>query len=160
MSPTNSLVVAFALLMAVGLTASAQRGRVFKGWIANNDGRITRSEWNGSDQSFKANDWNGDGVLSGDEVRPGARRAERQNSERDFETPDREYEFDDWTARGFSGIDHNRDNRITADEWHFDRESFARADHNRDGVISRSEFLNEDVQHQDDDRGTGLFLST
>ena len=57
--------------------------------------------------------------------------------------------------RGFNGLDQNRDNRITAEEWHFDRESFRRADHNRDGVISRSEFLNEDVD-QDDDRDDRL----
>ena len=124
----------------------------FQAMDLNNDGRITRAEWKGSDQSFKVHDWNGDGVLSGEEVRPGARRGERQNSEQDFDGPDREYQFDDWTARGFTGIDDNRDNRITADEWHFDRESFRRADHNRDGVISRSEFLSEDARDQDDDR--------
>ena len=151
---SNTLVVALAVLMAAGQTVAAQRGRAtrFQGMDRNNDGRITRAEWNGSDWSFNVNDWTGDGVLSGDEVRPGARRAGRQDSVRDDDTPDREYEFDDWTARGFSGLDHNRDNRITADEWHFDREGFARADHNRDGVLSRSEFLHENVQQQDDDR--------
>ena len=33
---------------------------------------ITRSEWDGDDRSFANHDWNGNGVLSGDEVRPGA----------------------------------------------------------------------------------------
>ena len=151
---SNVLAVALVLAVAGGQTAAAQRGHAmrFQGMDRNNDGRITRAEWNGSDQSFKVHDWNGDGVLSGDEGRPGARRVEQQNRERDFDTPDREYTFDDWTVRGFNGIDHNRDNRITADEWHFDRESFRRADHNRDGVISRTEFLNEDAHDQDDDR--------
>jgi Ca2+-binding EF-hand superfamily protein len=151
---SNVLAVAIVLAVAGGQTAAAQRERAmrFQGLDRNNDGRITRAEWTGSDQSFKVHDWNGDGVLSGDEVRPGARRVERQNRDRDFDTPDREYQFDDWTVRGFNGLDHNRDNRITADEWHFDRESFRRADHNRDGVISRSEFLNEDAEDQDDDR--------
>jgi len=141
------------LAVAGGQTAAAQGGQAtrFQVMDRNNDGRITRAEWNGSDQSFKVHDWNGDGVLSGDEVRPGARRGEQQNRERDFDTPDREYQFDDWTVRGFNGIDHNRDNRITADEWHSDRESFRRADHNRDNAISRAEFLNEDAQDQDDD---------
>jgi Ca2+-binding EF-hand superfamily protein len=150
---SNVLAIALVLAVAGGQIAAAQRGRAmrFQGMDRDNDGRISRAEWNGSDQSFKVHDWNGDGVLSGEEVRPGARRVERQDRERDFDTPDREYQFDDWTVRGFNGIDHNRDNRITADEWHFDRESFRRTDHNQDGVISRSEFLSEDAE-QDDDR--------
>jgi Ca2+-binding EF-hand superfamily protein len=149
----NVLAVAIVLAVAGGQLTVAQRGRPmrFQGMDRNNDGRISRAEWNGSDQSFRVHDRNGDGVLSGEEVRLGARRVDRQDPEPDFDTPDREYQFDDWTVRGFNRIDHNRDSRITADEWHFDRESFRRADHNRDGVISRSEFLNEDAQ-QDDDR--------
>jgi Ca2+-binding EF-hand superfamily protein len=151
---SNVLAVALVLAVAGAQTAAAQSGPAmrFQGMDRNNDGRITRAEWNGSDQSFKVHDWNGDGVLSGDEVRPGARPVERQNREQEFDRPDREYQFDDWTVRGFSGIDHNRDNRITADEWHFDRESFRRVDHNRDGVISQSEFLSADAKDQDDDR--------
>lgn len=150
----NVLGVALALTVAAGQIADAQRGQAmrFQGMDQNKDGRITRQEWNGSDQSFKVHDWNGDGVLSGDEVRPGGRRAERQNRDDDFHDTDREYQFTDWTARGFTGLDHNRDNKITADEWHFDREGFRRADHNRDGAISRSEFLNENAQDEDDDR--------
>ena len=150
---SNVLIVALVLI-AGGQTAAAQRegGMRFQSMDLNNDGRITRAEWKGSDQSFKVHDWNGDGVLSGDEVRPGAHRAERPNGDQKFDEPDREYQFDDWTVRGFNRIDDNRDNRITADEWHFDRESFRRADHNRDGVISRSEFLSEDARDQDDDR--------
>ena len=67
-------------------------------------------------------------------------------------TPTASTNSTDWTVRGFTGLDHNRDNKVTADEWHFDREGFRRADHNRDGAISRSEFLNENAQEQDDDR--------
>lgn len=116
----------------------------------NNDRVITRAEWAGSDRSFAVHDWNGDGILSGDEVRVGAQRP-RTTDDRPFDSPDREYQFDDWTARGFTGVDHNRDGRITRDEWHFDRESYRRADHNGDGIISRAEFLTED-QEEDDDR--------
>ena len=68
-----------------------------------------------------------------------------------FDSADQEYVFADWTDRGFRALDHNRDGRITADEWHFDREGYRRADHNRDGVISRAEFLNETAANDEDD---------
>jgi Ca2+-binding EF-hand superfamily protein len=115
----------------------------------NNDGIIQRAEWRGSDQSFLVHDWNRDGVLSGQEVRIGALQPDRPPV--DFDGPDRDYPFYDWTARGFTSLDHNRDGRITLDEWHFDRPTFRRVDHNNDGVISRAEFLAEDSM--DDDRG-------
>jgi len=79
---------------------------------------------------------------------------------RAFDSDERECRFDDWTARGFTGLDHNRDGRITRDEWHFDREGFRRADHNSDGVVSRAEFLNEDQEDDDrDDRFEDLDLN-
>lgn len=115
----------------------------------NNDGRITRAEWNGSDRSFAVHDWNRDGVLSGDEVRIGAQRP-RTTDDWVFDSQEREYEFDNWTVQGFTALDHNRDGRITADEWHFDRESFRRADHNGDRILTRAEFLGEGPE--DDDR--------
>ena len=149
------LGVALALTVAAGQIVDAQRGRQmrYQGLDRNRDGRISRAEWNGSDQSFRNHDWNNDGVLSGDEVAPGARRQGRDRDREAEEPDDDDYQFDNWTVAGFRGIDENRDNRITADEWHFDRESFTRADHNRDGVITRREFLNEnDPQDQDDDR--------
>src|SRR5687768_2904535 len=42
----------------------------FRGMDTNADGRIQRREWRGSAQSFRVHDWNNDGLLSGDEVRP------------------------------------------------------------------------------------------
>lgn len=123
---------AIALLGWASVDTSAQgraRGRVgrenmrFAEMDANRDGVITRNEWRGSAQAFRSYDWNGDGVLAGEEVRGGG-------------------DFDDWTTRGFNNLDTNRDGRLTANEWYFDRAEFTRADRNRDGVISRSEFLN------------------
>lgn len=154
-----SLVVVALLVAAVPDLAAAQgqgrgRGRGteairFAAMDRNNDRTITRDEWRGSDRSFAVHDWNGDGVLSGNEVRIGAARP-RATGDPVFDSPDREYEFDDWTAQAFSTLDHNRDGRLTRDEWHFDREGFRRADHNGDGVLSRAEFLAEDLI--DDDR--------
>jgi Ca2+-binding EF-hand superfamily protein len=126
----------------------AQDKMRFQAMDENHDGRITQKEWRGSPTSFKRHDWNHDGVLSGDEVRLGAAR--RQDNDRGFESAQNGYEFDDWSAEGFSGLDHNHDNRITRDEWHFDWESFRRADHNADGIVTRREFLSEDGE--DDDR--------
>ena len=136
---------------AAGIAAAqGQQSMRFASMDGNRDGVITRKEWNGSDRSFRVHDWNGDGILSGEEVRPGGRRPDNR-AESPFDSPDREYPYDDWTARGFTALDHDRDNRITRDEWHFDVETFRRADHDRDGALSRAEFLGEN--NQDDDRG-------
>ena len=155
------IVSAAALVLVAVLPADAQyrgrgRGQARKAPIRfqemdrNNDRVIARSEWQGSDQSFKTHDWDGDGVLSGEEVRVGAETPGRGANDSDFDAPDREYRFDDWTAQGFTSLDHNRDGRLAREEWHFDRETFRRADHNNDGAISRAEFLGTDAV--DDDR--------
>ena len=49
----------------------------FHGLDLNGDRMISRAEWRGNDASFRGNDWNRDGVLSGDEVRPDTRRPEQ-----------------------------------------------------------------------------------
>lgn len=117
----------------------------------NRDGAITRDEWRGSAQSFRVHDWNGDGVLSGDEVRVGAVRRDRNLSEDDFDpaTPDR---FNHWTEASFADVDHNRDGRISSNEWHFDAETFRRVDRNRDGMLTRAEFMSPPADDDRDDR--------
>jgi len=130
--------------------APAQRAIRFAQMDVNNDGVITRREWRGSDRSFAVHDWNRDDVLSGEEVRPGGRRQDAREDD-PIDYTEREYEFTDWTTRGFTALDHNRDGRITRDEWHFDAETFRRVDHNRDGSLSRGEFIGDD--RVDDDRG-------
>src|SRR5689334_19334483 len=49
----------------------------FQGLDLNGDRVITHDEWRGSDASFRANDWNRDGVLSGAELLPDARRPDQ-----------------------------------------------------------------------------------
>ena len=70
-------------------TAQAQtevRGRAeetrFRSMDADNDGVIIRGEWRGSDESFRQNDTNRDGVLSGAELAP-ARQAQVRGRQRD-----------------------------------------------------------------------------
>ncbi len=120
----------------------------FQGMDANGDGRISRAEWRGSDRSFRAHDWNGDGMLSGDEVRAGANRQLGENDDFDQTRP----EFRNWTERGFTSLDRDRDDRIQRSEWFYDREGFTRADRNRDGVLTRAEFLGGDVDADREDR--------
>jgi Ca2+-binding EF-hand superfamily protein len=131
-------------------TSSTRGGQMrFPGVDRNNDGTITRAEWKGSRESFVVHDWNGDDVLSGDEVRVGRRRAARNAQDDDFD-PASPGAFNSWTEATFSNLDRNRDGRLSAGEWYYDTESFVRADRNRDGMLARAEFLAED--NMDDDR--------
>lgn len=96
----------------------------FQGMDRNGDGRISRSEWRGNDQSFANHDWNGDGILAGDEVRPGAQG-----------------DHDDWNDdRGwedrFENLDRNEDDYLTRDEWPGADRLFNLLDLNRDGRVS------------------------
>jgi len=145
-----SAIVLTALPLAAGDAAAqgrarGQQGREtvrFQGMDRNGDGVITRAEWRGSAQSFRIHDWNRDGQLSGDEVRPGAQRNINRD-EYDYNA-ERAREFDDWTPEGFAYLDHNRDGKLSRDEWHYDLESWVRADRNRDNALTREEFLGGD----------------
>jgi Ca2+-binding EF-hand superfamily protein len=145
------------VVFTAGLTA--QRDIRFKEMDRNNDNVITLAEWRGSEQSFRVHDWNGDGVLSGEEVRPGASRSARDIEDSDFNptTPDR---FDFWSERTFSNLDHNRDGRLSSNEWHFDSETFRRVDANRDGFLSRAEFLGNAADDDRDDRFEALDVNS
>lgn len=154
----------FTLAFAISIVAAAdgvaqQRGSAqirFAQMDTNGDRVITRTEWRGSVRSFDVHDWNGDGVLSGEEVRPGGRRSARTDEPDVFDSADRDYEFGNWTAAGFRDLDHNQDGRIARSEWHFDAETFRRADHNRDGWLSRDEFLGRSADDDRDDRFSNL----
>jgi EF hand domain-containing protein len=110
----------------------------------DNDGVVTRAEWQGTYATFNQHDTNGDNVLSGNEVWDGGYRRNTRNRSSGSGT------FDDWTTQAFTSIDRNRDGRITLGEWRFDRESFDRADWNGDRVLSRSEFLGEERDQPDE----------
>lgn len=93
----------------------------------NNDGIITREEWQGdSNNSFINHDWNGDGILSDNEVKPGASRPKNTGT----------------LLNQFSELDHNNDGMIVQEEWHNTTRSFEGLDLNRNGKLSRDEFYN------------------
>jgi len=101
----------------------------------NHDGIVTINEWRGEENVFHASDWNGDGVLSGDEVTGGFRRGndyDRNHSE------DR-----------FSHLDKNKDNIVSLYEWDGLIEAFGRLDDNRDGGLNRKEFVDRAVEGAD-----------
>jgi Ca2+-binding EF-hand superfamily protein len=153
---------AFATVIGLGLAAVTTLGTAqaqsrqsqprtnirFSDMDRNGDRVITRAEWRGSDRSFRAHDWNGDGTLSGDEIRVGAGR---DTTEEDYD-PAGQPVFRNWTERGFANLDRNGDGRISRAEWYYDREGFIRADRNRDNVLTKAEFLGNEVDDDRDDR--------
>lgn len=134
-----------ALVVCVGaVEASAgQRAMRFANMDDNGDGVITRREWRGNARAFDAHDWNRDGILSGDEVRQGARRNPAGAQTEPWEPAAGGPPFSDWTAEGFERLDDNGDGRIARAEWRFDAGTFRRADRDGSGWLSRAEFLGE-----------------
>lgn len=142
-----AVVAGLLALPATVPDAEAQRTNIrFAAMDKDGDGRITRAEWTGTRQSFLVHDWNNNGVLEGDEIRPGGRRAAAEDP--DF--VEGRLELRDWTPARFNRLDINRDSRVVRAEWPYDMESFRRADRNRDNILTRAEFLAED--NIDDDR--------
>lgn len=133
-------LLVIGLLLVVGSSgAAAQETMRFRGMDRDGDGVITRAEWPGNDRSFRNHDWNGDGVLSGEEVRVGGRRGGRLADDWDLDgIIDRE---DLLTAERFRNLDHSGDGRLTRDEWHADMQWFHRLDRDRNGAIIPQEFV-------------------
>src|SRR5215213_2170959 len=72
---------------------------------ADHNGIITKDEWQGSARSFEVHDWNGDGQLSGREVAIGAQRG--TPVEEADHVPNRMERNVNWSATGFTNLDHN-----------------------------------------------------
>jgi Ca2+-binding EF-hand superfamily protein len=114
---------------AAGPAAGPVTRARFRGMDRNNDGVISRNEWRGSRQSFEVHDWNGNGVLEGDEVNETVARRGRTVDDENFDRVDR-----------FENLDVNNNNRIDAREWHGTVAAFNRLDVNNDDFLSRAEF--------------------
>jgi Ca2+-binding EF-hand superfamily protein len=96
----------------------------------NHNGMIEKNEWRGSPRSFVLNDWNGDGVLSGDEVRYGAAPPRNSVAADDYNMT---------TADRFSYLDVNNNGSIDRNEWDGSLDTFYQLDRNNDGRITRVE---------------------
>lgn len=143
----TTLVVCAAAVTAASVRTQAQQTRPptirFEAMDTNGDRVISRAEWRGSPRSFEVHDWNGDGRLSGDEVRIGANFPGRQGA--------RPEEFNDWSQDRFRWLDTNGDGRLSRSEWRYEYEDFFRVDRNRDGAVTAREFMI--AAEEDDDRG-------
>ena len=138
---------------AVVLLSAATAGQVyaqnrFQGMDRDRDGVITRAEWRGSDQAFRNQDWNGDGVLSGEEVRPGAKKPQHvREAVRDWNNDGVVNEQDALIDQRFSAYDRNNDGRITEAEWRTgsaDSGLFSRLDANHDRTLTMAEYASGD----------------
>ena len=131
-----SILTGFALI-ALTATTHTQAQIRHQGMDRNRDGVITRAEWNGNDRAFRNQDWNGDGVLSGDEVRPGAQRQSwNQDWNRDGIVDNRDTQI----AQRYRGYDMNGDGRVAQSEWPADQRLFTRLDSNRDRYLTIQEY--------------------
>lgn len=145
--PLLAVAWAGAPVLDASPDAADQSARMrFQAMDRNGDGAISREEWQGSARSFAVQDWNGDGQLSGDEVRIGGQRTIEQADH----SPNRFERNLNWTIQSFNALDHNRDRRLTRNEWHFDPETFRRVDVNRDNAITQPEFVTGDADDERD----------
>jgi hypothetical protein len=110
--------------------SQAEEARRLRAMDTDNDGVITRAEWQGTAQSFRQQDANHDGVLSGQELLP---RAGASGNSPDRSRREQLY------AR-FERADRNGDGRVARDEWTGTTAAFKRMDENGDGMVTREEF--------------------
>ena len=94
----------------------------------DNDGRISRSEWQRNEQAFDRMDADKDGFLTKEELRLAVR------------------EFRGKHRNGLREMDADADGNISRSEWKGKEETFKRLDTNNDGLLSRDE-LREARRH-------------
>jgi Ca2+-binding EF-hand superfamily protein len=103
----------------------------FRAMDRNNDGAIARTEWTGTRESFVVNDWNGDNVLSGDEVVTGAQRAAGNGNSGNNNRV--------MNPARFRDLDTDRDGNINRSEWRDSADAFDWLDRDNNNLLSRAE---------------------
>jgi Ca2+-binding EF-hand superfamily protein len=144
-------LAAMAFTIAGASQTQAQSQMRFSAMDTNNDGQVSFREWRGSEAAFRQQDWNGDGVLSGDEVRPGAKRQTSWNQ--DWNRDGIVDQQDTLIAQRFRNYDYDGDSRVSATEWSGNRALFRRLDANRDGYLSMTEYTNNGGFNSDNQGG-------
>jgi Ca2+-binding EF-hand superfamily protein len=114
----------------IGTSGTTNTQMLYADLDRNHDGVIARREWRGNAASFRLRDWNGDGVLSGDEVRPDAVPPANATQYRDYSMPANDR---------FSYLDVNNNGSVERNEWDGSLDAFYRLDRNNDGRLSRAE---------------------
>jgi hypothetical protein len=122
---------------------TSRSGMRFQGLDRDHNGVITRAEWRGNDASLANRDWNHDGVLSGNEMKPGAvrpavRLPASSRSTAAPTAPARRGSGPDPDGPVFARLDANHDGVLTRAEWPDPR--FSSVDFNHDGVLSAYEY--------------------
>ncbi|MFL6198980.1 MAG: hypothetical protein ACJ76J_07375 [Thermoanaerobaculia bacterium] len=124
---------------------AADRGKAaedamrMQGLDTDGDGRITRAEWRGNDTSFNEHDKNGDGVLAGAEITPGAPLTDDEEATDDWQEwwDFHQGQFD---TGAFDGMDQDENQTVSREEWAGSPALFDRLDRDHDGVISQQEY--------------------
>jgi Ca2+-binding EF-hand superfamily protein len=114
----------------IGTTGTTNPEMRYAALDTNHNGMIERSEWRGTARAFQTRDWNGDGVLSGDEVRVGAA------------APNGAVQLNDYTMGTndrFDYLDTNSNGSVDRNEWDGSLDTFYRLDKNNDGRLTRAE---------------------
>jgi Ca2+-binding EF-hand superfamily protein len=150
--------LAALLLTAAGAGhAQAQSQMRYQTMDTDHDGVVTRGEWHGTDRAFRNQDWNGDGVLSGDEVRPGAQR--QTNWNQDWNHDGIIDQQDTLIAQRYRNFDKNGDGRVATSEWLGKQPLFRRLDINGDGYLTMAEYTNNDGFRPDSQGGPAYSFS-
>ena len=123
-----SPILAATILFFGAASASALEMMTYTYMDKNRDGKVTKKEWTSGSTSFKARDFNNDGVLTGDELRV-SYKGKKEN-----------LSFQETLSMRFEEIDINNDNILSTWEWPSQRRYFDQLDDNGDRTLTRVEF--------------------
>jgi Ca2+-binding EF-hand superfamily protein len=135
MRPLRAFLLTSATFLGTSLLYAQDN---FPAYDRNNNGVITRDEWEGTMRDFRSRDINRDGVLSGNELPRGWRDSDEYSRRTEYSRgtePQRHRQFSRW--------DRNGDDVIQRHEWRGDMATFRQHDLNRDGRITWHEYSNQ-----------------